>query len=539
MRLRIFTPMEDNRMMAVLEKQLDLFAEREKVYLAQIDQLSLQLDRLSLLLEEQTKTIQSLETALLEKNKDISSLSGKNRGLAKLLKGNASEKITPVPRVPDAGENRPLKKTAPIPKERGNNNAKRKEHFCLEEQIVEVWPESEGFDPSKAHIISHVDSIRYTYLPCRFIKKIYRQYNCRIGQSVLSGAAPRAPFMNSSYDASFIAGLLQLRYIYSMPVERVVKLFHENNFPIHKSTAHALISKASLRLDSLYDVLRRAIHEDPYIRMDETYHNVLTTEKNGKGKGIRKGYLWSALAEHLQLVHFFYEEGSRQKAVFTGYLETTYQGAVHTDGLACYKEIEIGTYPHAIRLSCIQHAKRKFIEVGKDQQAEEIINRINQLYRIEHEIPPDWPPEKKLRERKKKAPLVLDKIKKKLIKIKNDPKTLPSTPLATATHYMLREWDTITNYLLNPDYTLDNNAIERVNRYISLSRRNSLFFGCHDAAKRAALLYSLACSCRLHGINVFEYFTNLLNKMAYSKPNTPYEQLRLLLPDRWKIQDTL
>jgi len=138
MRLRIFTPMEDNRMMAVLEKQLDLFAEREKVYLAQIDQLSLQLDRLSLLLEEQTKTIQSLETALLEKNKDISSLSGKNRGLAKLLKGNASEKITPVPRVPDAGENRPLKKTAPIPKERGNNNAKRKEHLISFEIIRNI-----------------------------------------------------------------------------------------------------------------------------------------------------------------------------------------------------------------------------------------------------------------------------------------------------------------------------------------------------------------------------------------------------------------
>jgi transposase len=39
---------------------------------------------------------------------------------------------------------------------------------------------------------------------------------------------------------------------------------------------------------------------------------------------------------------------------------------------------------------------------------------------------------------------------------------------------------------------------------ISLSRRNSLFFGSHAGARRAAMFYSLACSCRLQGVNFFE-----------------------------------
>ncbi|MEF3405881.1 IS66 family transposase [Parabacteroides merdae] len=49
--------------------------------------------------------------------------------------------------------------------------------------------------------------------------------------------------MNSNYDASFIAGILQLRYIYSMPVERIIKLFAEHGFEMNKATAHGLIKK--------------------------------------------------------------------------------------------------------------------------------------------------------------------------------------------------------------------------------------------------------------------------------------------------------
>ena len=57
-----------------------------------------------------------------------------------------------------------------------------------------------------------------------------------------------------------------------------------------------------------------------------------------------------------------------------------------------------------------------------------------------------------------------------------------------------------------PEYEMDNNAIERINRYISLSRRNSLFCGSHQGAKRAALIYSLACSCRQRGIKFLRVY---------------------------------
>ena len=84
------------------------------------------------------------------------------------------------------------------------------------------------------------------------------------------------------------------------------------------------------------------------------------------------------------------------------------------------------------------------------------------------------------------------------------------------------------------DYHLDNNLVERLNRYISLSRRNSLFFGSHKGAGRGAMYYSLACSCRMQGISFFEYISDVINKTAALPPNTHLSTYRELLPDRWK-----
>ena len=53
-------------------------------------------------------------------------------------------------------------------------------------------------------------------------------------------------------------------------------------------------------------------------------------------------------------------------------------------------------------------------------------------------------------------------------------------------------------------------------------------------AKRAALIYSLACSCRLNNINSFEYFKDLLTKLIDINPNTDHETIRNLLPHKWQ-----
>ena len=517
-------------MIALLEDQLRLSAEREKSLQEQLARQSAQLRKQSVQIEELTASIRSLEEALLLKNGHIQDLTGKNRGLGKLL-SNKSEKIT-VPAGSAQGK-APGGTAAANLKERGNNNAKRKEFFDLETIIEEVYPDDPGFDKEKSRVIGYVDSILYECIPAKFIKRIFRQYNCLLDEKIYSGKAPRAPLLNSNYDGSFIAGMLQLRYIYSMPVERIVKYFTEHGFEMNKSTAHGLIKKSAWMMDCLDKALKKAILEDDYLSMDESYYTVLTKEKNSQGKGVRKGYIWAALGNTVKLVQYFYENGSRSREVLTNYIGEQYKGAIQSDGLANYKILETGTYPGVIRLGCFQHCKRKFLDIEGDEDAKEIVDLINSLYRKEHEIKEDWEPDKILKHRQEYAPPVLEELKEKLLSIQSDPGTLPKSPLAVAVNYTLGEYEALCHYIRRHDYKPDNNAIERLQRYISLSRKNSLFCGSHAGAERTALIYSLACSCRLNRINSFEYFADVLNRLAYINPNAPDEVYRELLPDRW------
>ena len=67
-------------------------------------------------------------------------------------------------------------------------------------------------------------------------------------------------------------------------------------------------------------------------------------------------------------------------------------------------------------------------------------------------------------------------IRKKLDRMAADKTLLPKTEKYDAVHYMLGEWDALMNIFKRGDYHLDNNDIERLNRYVSLSRRTSLFY---------------------------------------------------------------
>ena len=515
-------------MIELLEDQLKLFSQREKIHLEQLIRQSEQIERLSVQVGSLTDTIRSLEENLLQKNGDMEKLSGKNRGMSKLL-SNKSEKL-----VPDAAKEDPAETDPPVSlKNRGNNNAKRKEHFSLETIVEHVYPDDPAFDKEKARVIGSVDSVMYTYSKATFKKIIYRQYNCVQQEKVYSGKAPRSPLQNSNYDASFIAGMLQLRYVYSMPVERIVKYFTENGFELNKATAHGLIKKSAGLMDRLDVVLHKTILEDDYLCMDESYHTILTKEKNKDGKGVRKGYIWAALANKKKLIQYFYENGSRSREVLTNYIGNQYKGAIQSDGLINYKILETDAYPDIIRLACFQHCKREFLDIENDKEAIGIVNTINRLYQAEHKIEKKWTPVKILKYRQKYAPPILAELKSKLLEIQSNPSTLPQSLLSKATNYTLNEYDSLCNYIVSPDYALDNNAVERCMRSISLSRKNSLFCGSHQGAKRTALLYSLAISCKLHGINTFEYFTDILSRLAYISPTAPDQIYRDLLPDKW------
>lgn len=478
-------------------------------------------------------TIANLEALLQERDASLTKAQNQMRGLSKLA-GNKSEQQKPAPAASKTEEEKKAEaeRRAAERKARGNNGAKRNMHFEMETVEKDVYPAGyEGLAP-----FSTRDAVRYIMIPPRFIKEVSHIHTVKVGDALVSAKAPLTPLQNSSFDGSFIAGIAQLRYLYSMPVERIVAYFTENGFNLDKQTAHGLIKKTAWLFDKLYKAMQAAVKEDGYLCCDETYHKILVNADENNGKGSRKGYIWVIVAVHLGLAYFFYEDGSRSEDVILDELEG-YDGVIQSDGLGAYKKVAARSEGKILRLSCLQHCKRPFVDMKGNPDADRILELANSLYEKEHEhrIGRDgWTVEDNLRWRQKYAPPILRKLKRALLRVQaQKDKYPPRSQMMGAVNYFLNEWDGIEAIATGGDYAWDNNLIERINRYISLSRKNSLFFGSHAGAERGAIFYSLACSCRLHKINFFEYLTDVLNRCAGMPNGAPPEAFRNLLPDRW------
>jgi transposase len=108
-------------------------------------------------------------------------------------------------------------------------------------------------------------------------------------------------------------------------------------------------------------------------------------------------------------------------------------------------------------------------------------------------------------------------------------KVLPKSPLGEALGYIRNQWKALSRFLEDGRLRIDNNAAEYQLRAIAIGRKNWLFAGSFDGARRAATLYSLVQSCRLASIDPFPYFRDVLLRVA----THPQAQIGDLTPRMW------
>ena len=94
-------------------------------------------------------------------------------------------------------------------------------------------------------------------------------------------------------------------------------------------------------------------------------------------------------------------------------------------------------------------------------------------------------------------------------------------------------WAALTRYVDNGTLEIDNNIAENTIRPVALGKKNWLFAGNDEGGKRAANLYSLLGTAKLHGLNPQTYLTYVLNRIADTKVN----QVDELLP--WNVASIL
>jgi len=158
------------------------------------------------------------------------------------------------------------------------------------------------------------------------------------------------------------------------------------------------------------------------------------------------------------------------------------------------------------------------------------LNVYKNLYKIETEIKGEAIDERYRRRQVDSVPL-LDKLFNLCRECANDAAILPKSRLGQACAYALSNEVALRRYCTDGRLAIDNNVSERTLREFVVGRKNWLFFGSPEAARRSAIVMSVLSSARRHGLNEWDYLVDVLYRLSDLQT---LDSLTDLLPDRWQ-----
>jgi transposase len=91
---------------------------------------------------------------------------------------------------------------------------------------------------------------------------------------------------------------------------------------------------------------------------------------------------------------------------------------------------------------------------------------------------------------------------------------LPSRPVLGALAYIRERWVGLSVCLNDPEVSIDTNHLERALRVIPMGKNNWLFSWTEFCAKHIGIVQSLLATCRLHDINPYDYFADVLQRVG-------------------------
>jgi len=115
-------------------------------------------------------------------------------------------------------------------------------------------------------------------------------------------------------------------------------------------------------------------------------------------------------------------------------------------------------------------------------------------------------------------------------------RVLPKSPIGKAIAYTQNQWKGLTRFLEDGSLQLDNNAAERAMRHVVMGRKNWLFAGSEEGARKMADIYSLLYTCQIQKIDPFVYLKDILIKIAN---NHSQKDIYDLTPKGWKEKRNL
>lgn len=341
---------------------------------------------------------------------------------------------------------------------------------------------------------------------------------------IIQAERPARAIKRSIAEPGLLAQVVIDKFVDSLPLNRQQDRYQRAGITLAYSTLADWVKLVAEALEPLADALLREMLQYDYWHADETGIAVLDKIKK---QDTHQGYFWTYKAGNAPLIYYDYQPGRQADRPIA--LLSKFKGHLQTDGYAAYEHLP---NKHIVLLHCMAHARRKFIDATSNDRAraDHVLTRIGNLYKIEEQC----------RDRQLSTEAILAKRQNEAIPILSElgkwmdaeyRQLRPQSPIAKAMAYSIKRWDRLSLYAGTGHLQIDNNAIERCMRQVAVGRKNYLFCGSHEAARRAGLLYSLLVTCKLNEVNPFDWLKDILSRDI---KETHINKIPDLLPHHWK-----
>ena len=329
-----------------------------------------------------------------------------------------------------------------------------------------------------------------------------------------SAAAPYSALPKTILDESFLANMLTQKFGWHLPFYRQSQMLRELGIDLNRDV---LISSANKLADVLTPIVMQMaleIKRCDLVQIDETPITV-AKKSNGKSKYDRNSHYWPILGG--KQVVFTYT-GDRKHCNVNNILGDNFSGVLLSDGYDAYLNY-CNANPDTALALCWDHARRKFYEIkDKEPLALEALSHIKIFYKVEKEIKEllaenQLTPDKVPKYRQKHTLPALNTFKEWCETVIDSPEVLPKDELGGACSYVLNHWSGLTLYLEHGFVPISNIAIEQQIRNLKLGAKNWLFAASEAGAHTVAIMNSLVCTCKMNGINILHYFTDILTRL--------------------------
>jgi transposase len=369
------------------------------------------------------------------------------------------------------------------------------------------------------------------YQPGELYVKQYRRIKYAIpiaigtgNSGVVIGELPSRPIEKAMAGEGLLAQIVIDKYVDHLPLYRQMQRFERSGVKLSYSTLTDWVSDTCKLITPLFEALKAEVLQSNYLHADETPIKVMDKNKNGE---THRGYYWVYQNSNDKIVFFDYQEGRGREGPME--ILQNFKGYLQTDGYVAYDVFD--KKETITQIHCMAHARRMFNEALDNDRivAEHAMHEIQKLYAIERNC--------------KEQNLSLDAIKiirqEQAVPIlsalgkwmkEQYIHAIPKSSIGKALSYSIERWEKLSRYTENGMLNIDNNPVENSIRPVALGRKNYLFAGSHEAAKRSGMLYSLLGTCKMHGIEPYAWLKNVLAQI----PNHPINKIKELLPHHWK-----